>query len=175
MYHTHTMLLSIHSKDIAYPHIWCLRSYPIHALVVHTHSAFMHNTTIYMFHLCHTLPWYIRDTIISIDKWAVQVTTVALKALYCSWAVLEFLTWFSVIVSVWVSFHLWFIPLIARHVIHQFASCSSRLKTLQDCCTVVCWCVLALLFLVILIPPKLTADCRSFFAQANYLQTEHAL
>ena len=40
----------------------------------------MHNTTIYMFHLYHTLPWYIRDTIISIDKWAVLVTTVALKA-----------------------------------------------------------------------------------------------
>ena len=50
--------------------------------------------------------------------------------------------------------YLWFIPLIARHVIHQFASCSSWLKTLQDCCTIVCWCVLALLFLVILIPPK---------------------
>ena len=69
------------------------------------------------------------------------------ESFYCSRAVLEFLPWFSVIVSVWVSFHLWFIPLIARHVIHQFASCSSWLKTLQDCCTVVCWCVLALFFL----------------------------
>ena len=67
--------------------------------------------------------------------------------------------------------YLWFIPLIARHVIHQFASCSSRLKTLQDCCTVVCWCVLALLFLVILIPPKLTAYCRSSFAPAKLLVT----
>ena len=68
--------------------------------------------------------------------------------------------------------YLWFIPLIARHVIHQFASCSSWLKTLQDCCTVVCWCVLALLFLVILIPPKLTAYCRSSFAPAKLLANQ---
>ncbi len=59
-----------------------------------------------------------------------------LRYLYCYWATVEFLIWFSIIVSVWV-FHLWFIPLIAMHAIHQlfFMTCLS---------------VLALLFLVIL-------------------------
>jgi hypothetical protein len=63
--------------------------------------------------------------------------------------------------------YLWFIPLIARHVIHQFASCSSWLKTLQDCCTVVCWCVLALLFLVILIPPKTYCILQEFLCASK--------
>lgn len=49
-HHAYNMLLSIHSKGIAFTHIMFeVRSHT--CFVVHTYSAFMHKTTIYIFHL----------------------------------------------------------------------------------------------------------------------------